>query len=143
MVRLLATCFYIGYLPLMPGTWASLAALSIYYLLRDHHLLYVGLTLFLLIVGFWVSTKAEDELGSKDPKEIVIDEFSSQLLVFIFIPFNLINLFLGFLLFRMLDIFKLPPIKKLECLPKGWGIMLDDIAVAIFVNLILQIKRFL
>ena len=143
MVRLLATCFYIGYLPLMPGTWASLAALFVCYLLRGHHLLYAGLTLFLLILGFWVSTKAEDELGSKDPKEIVIDEFSSQLLVFIFIPFNLINLFLGFLLFRMLDIFKLPPIKKLECLPKGWGIMLDDIAVAIFVNLILQIRRFL
>ncbi len=143
MVRLLATCFYIGYLPLMPGTWASLAALFVYYLLRSHHLLYAGLTLFLLILGFWVSTKAEHELGSKDPKEIVIDEFSSQLLVFIFIPFNLISLFLGFLLFRILDIFKLPPIKKLQYLPKGWGIMLDDIAVAIFVNLILQVRRFL
>lgn len=143
MVRLLATCFYIGYLPLMPGTWASLAALFIWYLLRSYHLLYIGLTLFFLILGFWVSTKAEHELGSKDPKEIVIDEFSSQLLVFIFIPFNLINLFLGFLLFRILDIFKLPPIKKLHYLPKGWGIMLDDITVAIFVNLILQIRRVL
>lgn len=139
----MATCFYIGYLPLMPGTWASLAALFVWYLLRNYHLLYVCLTLFLLILGFWISTKAEDKLGSKDPKEIVLDEFSSQLLVFIFIPFNLINLFLGFLLFRILDVFKLPPIKKLQYLPKGWGIMLDDIAVAIFVNLILQIRRFL
>ena len=143
MVRLLATCFYIGYLPLMPGTGASFFALFIYYLLRNNNFIFAGLTLFLLVIGFWVSTKAEDELKLKDPKEIVIDEFSSQLLVFVFIPFNIINLIIGFSLFRILDIFKLPPIKKLQNLPKGWGIMLDDIAVAIFINLILQVKKFL
>ena len=94
------------------------------------------------MLGFWVSKKAEEEFNAKDPRQVVIDEFSSQLLVFFFIPFSTLNVLVGFFLFRFLDVFKLPPIKKLERLPKGWGIMLDDIAVAIFANLILQIQRF-
>lgn len=143
MVRLIATCFYIGYLPLMPGTWASIAALFVYYMLRNNYYIYSGVTLLFLILGFYLSGKAEKQFRTKDPKEIVIDEFSAQLLVFIFIPFNLINICLGFLLFRILDIFKLPPVKKIQNLPNGWGIMLDDISVAIFINLILQIRRFL
>ncbi|NQT23603.1 MAG: phosphatidylglycerophosphatase A [Candidatus Omnitrophica bacterium] len=137
------TCFYIGYLPLAPGTWASLAALGVYYLLRNHPLIYVVLTLLAIILGFWSSSIGEKELGRKDPPEVVIDEFSSQLLVFVFIPFNLLNLCLGFILFRAFDIFKIPPVKKLERLPRGWGIMLDDIAVAIFVNIILKLTTFL
>lgn len=140
MVKLLATCCYIGYLPLMPGTWASIAALPIYYFLKGNHYLLLLLTLILLILGFWASSKFEEELKAKDPREIVIDEFSSQLLVFVFIPFSWANLLLGFFLFRILDVLKIAPVRKLQHFPRGYGIMLDDIAVAIFVNLILRVK---
>jgi len=140
MVKLIATCFYIGYLPLMPGTWASLAGVGVYYIFRNHPFYFAILTFFLLLLGILISTKAEKEIGKKDPAEIVIDEFSSQMLVFAFMPFNMITVILGFILFRVLDIFKLPPIKKLQHLPGGWGIMLDDVACAIAVNLILRLS---
>jgi len=138
MYKLIATCFNIGYLPVMPGTWASICALPVYYLFRDYQLPFAVLTLVLLIIGVWVSTKAEDEIGRKDPGEIVIDEFASQMLVFVFIPFSIYTMIIGFVLFRFLDIVKLPPVKKLEKLPKGWGIMLDDISIAVFINIILR-----
>ena len=140
MVKLIATCFYIGYLPLMPGTWASLAGVGVYYVFRNQPFYFAILTFFLLLLGILISTKAEKEIGKKDPREIVIDEFSSQMLVFAFMPFNVITVILGFILFRVLDIFKLPPIKKLQHLPGGWGIMLDDVASAIAVNLILRLS---
>lgn len=138
MVKLLATCLGIGYLPVMPGTWASLAALGVYYILRNHPFPFSLLTFFLLILGVLVSAKAEDQIGTKDPHEIVIDEFSSQMLVFVFIPFNIATCAIGFVLFRVLDIFKLPPIRRLERLPGGWGIMLDDFVIAVFINIILR-----
>lgn len=143
MAKLIYTCFYIGYLPFMPGTWASLAALALYYFFGKDTALFLGITLFLLVLGFLVSGRAEKDLKTKDPREAVIDEFSSQLLVFAFLPFNLMTMAWGFVLFRIFDIVKLPPVKKIQDLPRGWGIMLDDIAVAIFVNLILQVGRYL
>ena len=143
MVKLIATLLYIGYLPLMPGTWGSIAGVITYVLLRNNSFAYISITLLSVVTGFIVSRFVEKEFSSKDPREVVIDEFSSQLVVFLFIPYSIFNIILGFTLFRIFDIFKLPAIKKIERLPKGYGIMLDDLAVAIFVNLILQVKTFL
>jgi len=143
IAELVYTCFYIGYAPIASGTLASIPALLVYFLLRNNPFIYAGLTAIALALGFWASSIGEDDLGKKDPHEVVIDEFSSQLLVFLFIPFNFLNLIIGFILFRLFDIFKLPPLKKLERFPKGWGIMLDDIVVAIFTNIILRLTTFL
>ena len=130
----------------MPGTCASLFALCFYYIFRNNAYIYIIITCTALVIGFLASSKAIDEFKNmsskpRDPSQIVIDEFSSQLLVFLFIPFSITNFIIGFILFRLLDIFKLPVIKKMEKLPKGFGIMLDDIAIAIFINLLLQIKK--
>ena len=85
--KTIATLFFVGYSPFASGTVASILALPLYIFVSNKPLIYISLTLFLLIIGFWVSSHAEKDFPKKDPKEIVIDEFSSMLLVFIFIPF--------------------------------------------------------
>lgn len=139
----IATLFFIGYTPLAPGTLASLIAIAVYFLVKDNAILYLFLTLFSLVMGFVSSSAAERDFSEKDPPQIVIDEFSSMLLVYLFIPFSFRLLVIGFLLFRFFDILKIPPIKKLQSLPSGYGIMLDDIAAAILTNIILQVLVFI
>jgi phosphatidylglycerophosphatase A len=137
-----ATLLFIGYVPNAPGTAASLAALGLYLLVKDSAFIHSFLTVFFLILGFWSTSTAEKDFSQKDPPEIVIDEFSAMLLAYLFVPFSPKLLVIGFILFRYFDISKILPIKKLEGLPSGAGIMLDDIAAAILTNLILQVLKF-
>lgn len=140
--RALATCLYMGYLPFAPGTWASAAAVLVYYATRNiPPVCYAWTVLIFFAAGVWSSGAAERFFGRKDPKEIVIDEFTGQLLVFLFIPFNLWCAVGGFIVFRILDIFKIPFLRKFESFPGGWGIMLDDIIAAGAINLVLQITK--
>jgi len=141
--RAIATLFFVGHFPFAPGTLASGLGVLVYLMVRGNTPLYLTLTACLLALGFWSASGAERTFRRKDPPEIVIDEFSSMLLVYLFVPFNVKFLITGFVLFRILDIFKIPPIKKLQKLPAGWGIMLDDIAAAILANIILQVLRHL
>jgi len=141
--RLIATVCFIGYFPLASGTMASAAALPLYILIKNNAFVYFFTTAALVALGFWSSSRAGRDFSENDPHEIVIDEFSSMLLVYLFIPFSVKFLITGFLLFRFFDIFKIPPIKKLEKLPGARGIMLDDIAAAILTNLILQVLTFI
>jgi len=140
--KITATLFYIGYVPFAPGTVASLAALPIYYLARNNTPLHLALAGAFLAIGFWSSQKAKAIFGEDDPPQIVIDEFASMFLVYLFIPFNVRFLVIGFVLFRLFDILKLPPLKRLERLPGGFGIMLDDIACAVYTNIILQVLNY-
>jgi len=140
--KIIATLFFLGYSPLAPGTLASIAAVGVYLLVKGNTPLYTFLTLAFLILGFWSSGKASREFPQKDPPQIVIDEFSSLFIVYIFVHFSWKLLIIGFVLFRLFDILKIPAIKKLESLPSGYGIMLDDIAAAILANLVLQVLRF-
>ena len=142
IAKIIATLFFVGYIPVAPGTIASAIAVFACAFLSRYPAAYIAVTIVLLALGFWASRRAEEEFGKKDPHEIVIDEFASCFIVYLFIPFTLKIAVIGFLLFRALDIFKLPPIKKLETLPGGWGIMLDDIAAAILTNLTLQVLVF-
>lgn len=137
--RLIATVCFIGYVPFASGTVASLAGLGAYLLARNNAPLYFTLTALSLVLGFWSASAFVRHSSEKDPSEVVIDEFSSMLLVYLFIPFNVKLLITGFFLFRLFDVFKIPPIKRLEKLPGGAGIMLDDVASAILTNLILQV----
>ena len=138
----IATLFFVGFSPIAPGTVASLLAIVVYLLVKDNIFIYFFLTIFLLILGFWSASLAKKDFPDKDPPQIVIDEFSSMLLVYFFIPFSPKFLIIGLILFRFFDISKIPPLKRLEALPAGFGIMLDDIAAAILTNLILQVLRF-
>ncbi len=144
--KLIATLFFVGYIPVAPGTIASLLALPFYILVKDNLVAHFLIIAVSLILGFWSTSlvcKARFFHGTSDPSQVVIDEFSSTFIVFLFVPFSIKFLVIGFLLFRTADIFKIPPIKKLEKLPAGYGIMLDDIAAAILANIVLQVLRFL
>ena len=139
LAKLLATFFGIGYLPLIPGTFGSLAGAAIYYFLWKHELIFYAVLFLVTLAGFGVCGRAETAFGEKDPRRVVIDEVAGVMIAFILVPFTWINAIVIFVLFRFMDIVKPYPIRKLEKMPGGAGIMLDDIAAGIYTNLLFQI----
>lgn len=138
MIKTLSTFFYVGYLPLIPGTFASIAGIALFYLVRGSTVLHILLVLFLIILGFFTSGRAEKVFNVKDPRFIVIDEVSGMLLSLLFIPYDIKLIVMAFLLFRILDIFKPYPADRLQRLSGSIGIMSDDILAGIYTNIILQ-----
>jgi len=131
--KILATFFGLGYIPIAPGTAASLAvALAYKFVLSSLAWRYL-LLLFLLLLFFGViaSTSHARELARPDPGTIVVDEACGQLLVLLFVPAAWAPVLIAFFLFRFFDIVKPYPISKAEKLAAGWGIMADDIAAAL------------
>jgi phosphatidylglycerophosphatase A len=95
-------------------------------------------------VGLWAAGRAARYTGQKDPQFIVIDEVSGQLITY-FMPFAVLNWkswLLGFILFRVFDIWKPFPARQAESLPGGWGIMADDWIAGIYAALGLWLARF-
>ena len=135
----IATVFGLGYFPIAPGTAGSLAALPLCLLLHRFTFLYIGLFVVLFIAGVISAGKKEAETGQKDPSCVIIDEFACMFLVFLFIPIEPLYIITGFIIYRIIDIIKLPPIRSLEKLEGGWGIMLDDAVAGIYTNIILQV----
>ncbi|MBL7069793.1 MAG: phosphatidylglycerophosphatase A [Candidatus Omnitrophica bacterium] len=137
------TVFGIGYLPLAPGTFASVVAVLFYFVIRNNLFLYLTSTAFLIIIGFVVSRDAEKIFKEKDPKEVVIDEFCGMLVAYMLVPFTTPNVIWGFIIFRIFDILKVYPLERLERLKKGRGIMLDDLAAGVLTNILLQVMSFI
>jgi len=136
--KLIATYFFVGYLPKAPGTWGSLFALPLAWFLNKLNLTYyVAILLFITSVGIWASYKTASELGNEDPDEVVIDEVAGILVTFLFVKPTFLSLLLGFILFRLVDITKPFPIKKIEKIPYGVGIMVDDLLAGVYTGLIL------
>jgi phosphatidylglycerophosphatase A len=139
VIKLLNTFFYTGYFPCCPGTIGSLAGLGFYYLVKDNFLYYSAFTLFFLFCGFLLAGQAEKLFGERDSQRIVIDEACGMLLSLYLIPYSLKTVIIGFILFRIFDILKPPPLKRLQNLKGSAGIMLDDIGDAVYTNLILRL----
>ncbi|OGX17106.1 MAG: hypothetical protein A3K83_01990 [Omnitrophica WOR_2 bacterium RBG_13_44_8b] len=139
MIKIISTFLYVGYLPFMPGTFASLAGIGLFYLIKDSTFAYVSFVSILIIMGFLVGGSAENLFGKKDARYIVIDETSGMLLSLIFIPYDYKFVILGFFLFRILDTLKPYPAGGLEKLKGSAGIMCDDLVAAVYTNLILQV----
>lgn len=131
--RLLATFFGVGLFPLAPGTAASAVA-AIGYGLALHRLPvapYAILVGALFFGGAWSSAVHAAELRVADPGRIVVDEVCGQLVALAFLPPDWTAVAAAFVLFRVFDIIKPWPIRKLERLPGGWGIMADDIGAGL------------
>jgi phosphatidylglycerophosphatase A len=131
--RLLATVFGLGLVPFAPGTAASAAA-ALGYVLVLHDLsrpLYVALIALLFLAGVAASAAHAAELGQLDPGRIVVDEVCGQLIALAFLPAAWVPVGASFALFRFFDIIKPWPIRKLEKLPGGWGIMADDVGAGL------------
>ncbi|MFH1640600.1 MAG: phosphatidylglycerophosphatase A [Candidatus Omnitrophota bacterium] len=138
-VRVISSCFYLGYLPLIPGTFASLAGVFIFFLVRGSLAAHIILTLILIILGFTVSSRAERIFEKKDARYIVIDEVSGMLISFLFVPFDLRVVIIGFFLFRILDTFKPYPADRIQEFKGSIGVMGDDITAGVYTNIILQV----
>lgn len=137
--KLIASFFYLGHSPFMPGTVGSLGGLMIYFLVMNNEILYVFTMLFLFFLGVLFAGEAEKVYKRKDAGMIVIDEACGMLLALFFVPISPFSIVLGFFIFRILDILKPPPAKRMEKLTGSLGIMFDDIVAAIYTNLILQV----
>jgi len=133
LAKVLATFFGLGLAPVLPGTVASAATTLLFvFLLRGlSGPLYVLLVVVLFFAGVAVSKIAADELGRPDPGRVVIDEVCGQLIALAFLPPGWVPAGLAFALFRFFDIIKPWPIRRLERLPGGWGIMADDVGAGL------------
>ncbi|MGQ3890545.1 phosphatidylglycerophosphatase A family protein [Legionella sp. CNM-4043-24] len=129
-----------GLMPVAPGTWGTLAAFPVYWLIMScSSWLYLLLTLLFFVLGVWVSDKVSAELGEHDFSGIVWDEVVGYLLTMAFAPSGLIWMLTGFALFRIFDILKPFPIRMVDRqVQGGLGIMLDDVLAAVPAWLILQ-----
>ena len=144
---LIGTFFGAGLLKPGPGTYGSAAALILWY--GAAHLLHPSLTslaigttiaaLLATAIGIPAATIVARESGRKDPGHVVIDEVAGQLFALIAIRPDWRHALLAFLLFRLFDILKPPPIRQVERLPAGTGIMLDDVAAGLFALLLAQL----
>ncbi len=132
----IATSFGIGFIPVVPATWASAAAVAIAWLLGGVSLYWViGLSL----AGLWACKASRSIFGSADPKQFVMDETCGMLLSLMWLPLDLKYYCAAFVLFRVLDIVKPWPISKIQQSKHATSIMWDDLAAGIATNLILQV----
>ncbi len=136
LARLFGTGFGTGYLPYFPGTWGSLMALILAWFIP--HFTSLPTFFYLIIgsfaIGVWAGGEVEKDYG-KDAKEITIDEFVGQWITLLFVPKTMLAFALAFIFFRFFDVAKVEPINKLQKLPKGWGVMADDVVAGIYANL--------
>ena len=140
-----STVLKIGYLPIAPGTWGSLAALVVWFLIIESTstITFIAAIIIIFILGVYTSSITEIYLAKKDPSVIVIDEWVGQWIALIFLPKSLIWGIVAFVLFRLFDIWKPYPIKTLDKMSGGWGIMLDDVVAGIYALLVINILRFI
>ncbi len=144
--KTIASFFGIGYIGKGSGTIAALVVTILIYFGIQANLYnnYIGLMLSILLffIGVLSATQTE-KIWGKDSKRIVIDEVFGMIISLLFIPLSFVIILLGFILFRLFDIYKPLGIKKAEIFPGGWGVMADDLVAGIYTNILLQIICFL
>lgn len=142
----LATSFYLGRFPIAPGTVGTLGAIPFFYLYWDKGLLaQFSITMSVILVGIWASYVVSQKFQEKDPSFVSIDEVAGYMVTMFGIDPTkyelnqlLMYFILGFVIFRIVDITKPPPIKTLEKYPMGIGIVVDDVLAGVYSWLILH-----
>jgi phosphatidylglycerophosphatase A len=136
----IATCGYLGYVPVAPGTFGSAAGLAAFFLIRSTGSLTVEVAAIavLFAIGVWSGTIAERYFGGVDPAPVVMDEVVGMLITLAFLPVGVTGAIVGFLVFRVLDVFKPWPSARFERLPGGLGVMADDGMAAIYGNVVMH-----
>jgi phosphatidylglycerophosphatase A len=144
----LATGLGAGFTPIAPGTAGALEGVAIYLAIHALHLrqaysliVLAVMDVILFAVGVWASNRTCAMTGLKDPRLVVIDEVSGQLIsltpLALLPSFSITAVVIGFLLFRLFDIFKPYPIRKLERLHGGLGVMADDALAGVYAAVLL------
>ncbi len=159
------TTFGVGYLPLIPGTLGSAVGVAIYlgvawlvamlalgfnihvsslgwepFTSWVHAAILIAFLLFTLL-GIWAAGRSTELLGNLDPPQAVVDEVIGQLITFLFVPFGIgwPLVIVGFVLFRLFDIWKPYPIDDLQNLPAGIGVCADDILAGVYAGVCLSV----
>ena len=141
---LVATFFGIGHLRPGPGTWGSATTVLLWWLLAgrvapgERPWGAILLALAAILAGIPAATRVARASGRKDPQFVVIDEVAGQLITLIASPIAWQSLLLGFILFRGFDIVKPWPLRRLEHLPEGMGIVIDDVAAGLYGLAVMQ-----
>jgi phosphatidylglycerophosphatase A len=139
--KLTSTSLGIGYIGKGAGTVAAVACSVCWYLAYRNGYQPVPsliITLAITLLGIW-SSNVVSKIWGKDPARVVIDEVAGMCISLLFIPVTVKYVIAALILFRFFDIAKPLLIRKLEKLPGGWGIMLDDVLAGIYANILLQI----
>ncbi len=143
----MATAGGAGYFPIAPGTAGSLVGVAVVAALAQLPLgraasiaVLAAATLALFAAGVWAAGEAEKFFGRTDPGQVVIDEVVGQMLTLLLIPHATWKwLAGGFILFRVFDIVKPFPAREAERIPRGWGIMLDDVIAGVYSLAVLTV----
>jgi phosphatidylglycerophosphatase A len=146
-----ATIFFLGYIPGAPGTVGSIVAAACWWLIhwqwpqllapqlyQAHWLTVLGL----IAVSIILSSRPRELFNDDDPGQVIVDEFAGQMVTYLFIPFSLPSLLLGFALFRFFDIIKPFPVHSMEEIEGGTGITMDDVVAGVYANLSLNVLIF-
>ena len=138
--EIIGTMFYIGKIPFASGTWGSLVALLLWYLIKPKIIdpLFLLITGGLFFIGIAVSEIITRELDNHDPKEIVIDEWVGMWIALYLVPHNIFWGLVSFFLFRFFDIFKPGPVQIMDNIHSPIGVMLDDVVAGILALLVTQ-----
>lgn len=141
MSKIITTCFGIGYIQKGAGTVAALFCCLFWYWLggaESGWLFQLSLLVLLFFLGVLTSFVVEKEWG-KDSNRVVVDEVHGMLVALFLLPFNWYYLLAAFVLFRFFDIAKPLGVKRMEHLPGGWGVMMDDVLAGLYSNVLLQL----
>jgi phosphatidylglycerophosphatase A len=128
-----------GYFPIAPGTVGTFCGAVFLLVFKPAGWTLVAVALLVFVVGVAASGAAEVVLNRKDSRHIIIDEFVGCLITMFFVEQSLVNLAMGFFIFRFFDIVKPPPVNWMEKLRGGYGVMMDDVMAAAYANLALRI----
>ena len=139
--KLVATAGGIGYIGKGGGTVAALVCCIIWLIIpagRHSGYRQVFFTIVICLAGLWSSNNV-DSIWGKDSNKVVIDEVAGMMITLALIPVTIPNVVAGLILFRFFDIVKPLFIRRLEQLPKGWGVMADDVLAGLYAHLILMV----
>ena len=150
--KLIVTGLGTGYLPIAPGTWGSAAVcvifLAVTYLGDANPVLTNGLLIAIALAAsvacVALGGAAESAFGKVDPSQCTIDEWAGQAVALLGLPLGAdgrgwLACVAAFVAFRVFDIVKPPPAMQLQKLPRGWGILIDDLVAGIYANIVAQV----
>ena len=137
----IATCGYLGYVPVAPGTFGSAAGLVVFAAVRwsGSPALELAVIILLFAVGVWSANAAERHFGGVDPAPVILDEVVGMLITLAFLPVNITGAIVGFLLFRLFDVVKPWPANRVEALHGGLGVKADDAKAGVYGNVAMRV----
>jgi len=143
LIWCIATVGGIGHAPWASGTVASVAAVGVWYCWHPSAWTQVVVIGIVAATGVWAADRWAKRFGNDDPSQVVVDEVAGMWIALVGLPRSVIVAATALLLFRLLDIVKCPPMRQLERLPGGWGIMADDLAAGVIARIALGVGLWL